>query len=93
MDQKKAIKKFKVEFNKPALNAVWEFRRGKSAAFRYGNGTSVVVYTRGSVYSVVDTRYDPSVMTDFGAWCADWLKNNLDPAFEPVFTEIEGVCE
>ena len=80
-------KRFFVRFNNPVLNAWWEFQRGESGAFAYGNQTSVKVFRDDNFISIVDTRYDHSVMGDFGAWCRNYLLNYLDPAYEPQIEE------
>lgn len=80
-------KRFFVRFINPALNAWWEFQRGESAAFAYGNKTSVTVFRDDNFICVVDTRYDQDVMNDFGAWCRNYLLNYLDPAYKPQIEE------
>jgi len=81
-------KTFKVTFNNPKFDCVYELTRGKSGAFAYGNQTSVVVLRDGRFIGVVDTRYDHSVMEDFTAWCIRWLTDRHDPAYNPKFTEV-----
>ena len=67
---------------------IFELQRGPSGAFAYGNQTSVTVHEGDMFLGVVDTRYDHSVLNDFGAWCIDYLKSYIDPKHEPQITEI-----
>lgn len=66
----------------------FELQRGPSGAFAYGNQTSVTVHEDDRLLGIIDTRYDHDVMKDFGAWCIDYLKSYIDPAYEPQFNEI-----
>lgn len=80
---------FKVSFNTTVFDpAIYVFTRGKSAAYEYGNKTSVTLFKDGKFLWVVDTRYDHSVMEDFRKWCIEYLTSNLDPASEPKIEEI-----
>ena len=88
MKKIEATLKFKVEFNKPEYNSVYEFRRDKSAAFEYGNGTAVTLYRNGEFEGIIDTWYDRKVMGDFRKWCNDYLGDMFDPAYEPVIMEV-----
>lgn len=80
-DAIKLTKRYFVRFNNPVLNAWWEFRRDESAAFAYGNGTSVSIFRDDNFVGIVDTRYDHGVIKDFGKWCRDHLEAHLDPAY------------
>lgn len=64
------------------------FERSPSAAYAYGNQTSVTVHENDRFLGIVDTRYDNSVLKDFGAWCVDYLKSYIDPKYEPQITEV-----
>lgn len=80
--------KFEVTFDNPEYNAVYEFNRHESAAFAYGNGTAVTVWRNGKYFSLIDTRYDRTVIRDFNQWCKDWLEEHFDPAYNPKYKEV-----
>lgn len=74
--------RYKVTFDrKPEYNATWELELGESGAFKYGNGTCVVVTANGQHHDLIDTRYDSSVIKDFSAWCDDYMSRQFDPDY------------
>lgn len=81
--QIEATRSFKVTFNRPEFNATYTFRRMKSGAFAYGNGSCVVVYCNDRVHESYDTRYDQVVMADFGQWCENYLSSHFNAEYEP----------
>lgn len=93
-----ATRKFEVSFNAPDCKfgtMYYAFLRGESGAFAYGNRTSVGVFwgdsserSTDNLISLVDTRYDHSVMDNFSAWCRDWLISYLDPKYLPQIKAI-----
>jgi hypothetical protein len=81
---------YKVTFNEEKYNTEYTFRRCKSGASDYGNRTCVIVTREKDGYDeYYDTRYDSSVMKDFGAWCVDWMDNHFRKDLEPNWTEID----
>lgn len=83
-----AENRYEVTFNAPEFNAEYKFVRDESAAFAYGNGSSVAIFRNDVFKGIVDTRYDHDVMKDFDAWCMDYLNNYFDPAFDPAIKKI-----
>lgn len=83
------IRTYRVTFNKPQYNTEYTFTRCKSGSFNYGNGSCVVVERADGYEECYDTRYDSSVMKDFGAWCVDWLANHFRADLEPKWEEVE----
>lgn len=83
-----ATRKFNVTNVEIDRNYCYEFRRRKTSAFEYGNGSEVMVIEDDCLLTVVDTRNDKAVMCDFTAWCKEWLVNNLSPDCTLVFTDI-----
>lgn len=81
----KTARIYEVKFNDPQYNATYTFVRTESAAFQYGNRSTVLVYCNDKVKDRIDTRYDALVMKDFTAWCEDYLKNAFNPDFEPTW--------
>lgn len=81
-------KRYKVDL-KDHDPVVFTLERFPSAAFAYGNQTSVSMHEGDTFRGIIDTRYDHSVIADFSAWCIEYLKDYIDPKYEPKFTEIE----
>lgn len=80
---------FKVSFNDPRfIPSTYVLTRCKSAAFEYGNKTSVTVLKNGVLLGIIDTRYDHSVMEDFRKWCLEYLTDSFDPAYDPKIEEV-----
>lgn len=72
----------------PKVNQVWEFQLCKSHAFRYGNGTCVIVTVDGKHFGTLDTRYANDVLEDFEAWAREYIgfrfRADLKPHFELI---------
>ena len=75
--------KIKIEFEDKELweyNRTFTFELTDSPAFKYGNGTCVLVasdkYKEDS--KMIDTRYEVGIVSSFEKWCIDWLANNFD---------------
>lgn len=81
--------KFKVSFNRPEFNSVYEFVRHESGAFQYGNQSGVTIYKNGKFHATYDTRYDKLVMKDFHRWCTQMLRDMFNQDYEPQWEEIE----
>lgn len=76
--------KIRIEFEDPKHwedNRTFTFELGDSAAFQYGNGTSVVVTS--DKYKddkrLIDTRYEKGIISNFEKWCIQWLYDNFLP--------------
>jgi hypothetical protein len=80
---------YRVTFNEPKYNTTYTFRRCKSGAFSYGNGTCVVVERADGWEECYDTRYDREVMKDFSKWCVDFMENYFRKELEARWEEVE----
>lgn len=87
-NEMRAVNRYEVTFNQPEFNAVYEIIREKSAAFAYGNGSTVIVLRNGKRDNLIDTRYDRDVMEDFDRWCDIYINNCFAREFEPVIKKI-----
>lgn len=58
-----------------------QFRRHKTSAFEYGNGSAVTVYHSGKSWFTEDTRYDLLVMSQFRRWCFDQIEKLFAPGY------------
>jgi hypothetical protein len=80
------IRKYRVIFERaPEFNAVWSFELGESGAFKYGNGTCVIICAGDKPHDCVDTRYDQTVTQDFGSWCENYMNTCLNSELKPSF--------
>lgn len=76
----------RMECNDPLFNRLFVFELGETLSFTYGNGTTVIVrLVDGSFVSLVDTRYDPLVISDFECWCLNWLRESVNPNLSASF--------
>ena len=82
------MKRYMLLVNRPELNTTFIFKRCKSGAFAYGNGTCVLVKRADGYSEVYDTRYDTLVISDFTAWCENWFDNNINPELNPLYIEF-----
>lgn len=77
-------RKYNVTFEKaPEYNAAWSLELTGSGAFKYGNGTCVVVKREGKTEEVLDTRYNKGILQDFSAWCDDYMRTKFNPDLSP----------
>ena len=75
---------YKVTFDKkPKYNATWILELGESGAFKYGNGTCVIVTVNGQHHELIDTRYDNGVIKNFVAWCDDYMSRQFNSDYGP----------
>lgn len=78
---------YEVTFDDPKRNATWTFERHESEAFNYGNGTAVSISKNGEFVTVVDTRYDHTVIRDFSKWCEEFMQGYFRKELNPTWRE------
>lgn len=49
----------------------------ESGAFKYGNGTCVIMRLEGNLPEVYDTRYERGITQDFVGWCDEFMKHRI----------------
>lgn len=81
--------RYNVTFDKkPEYNAIWTLELGESGAFKYGNGTCVVVTVNDRHHALIDTRYEAGITTNFAKWCDEYMSMQFDPSYGPHFERL-----
>lgn len=81
--------RYRVTFEcKPEYDGIWELELGESGAFKYGNGTCVLVTANGKHFDYLDTRYDVGIVQNFAEWCEKYMNMAFNKDYGPHFEKI-----